>query len=134
MFWNIFRRERSLLEVLHEVKSVTYKGIKFRLKKLNAMDFMDGSKILFKHFETYKYEQMSSANEEASHKKVREHYIDTLMSGIVSPELSRKEEQGKVFVEDLFKDWDLVIFLYTEIISFTYGKKKLSQENYLAKT
>jgi len=49
------------------------------------------------------------------------------MAGIVYPALCRKEEDGKILVDNLLTDWDLAGELYGEIMSYTYGKKNYKQ-------
>jgi len=47
-----------------------------------------------------------------------------LCSAVVHPKLSLKDDGSGIFVEKLFVDWEMVVGLYNEIMTFTYGKKK----------
>ena len=58
-------------------------------------------------------------------RKVKDHYIDVIMSAVVKPKLSRKADGEEVHIEELFDNWSLAEKLYTSIIQYTYGKKKL---------
>jgi hypothetical protein len=43
------------------------------------------------------------------------------------PRLSYKEEEGAIHIDHMFNDWDLCEKLYTEIMSFSTGKKNFKQ-------
>ena len=73
-------------------------------------------------FDTYKKTGVNSVD--VSEKKIKDHYSQVLVAGCHKPKLSLKDDGSGLFVEDLFKDWELVNKLYEEIINFTYGKKK----------
>ena len=64
-------------------------------------------------------------------KKVREHLSDVILAGTIKPQLSRKEEEGKISISELFNDWEIAETLYNEILAFTYGKKKLMNSHVL---
>ena len=102
-------------------------GVKFLIKKIDVQDYLQGSKVLVQVYGTYQTKsEIEAASKDVPFSKVKAHIIDVLMSGIVSPKLSRKDnEPGATFVEHLFTDADLVQGLYKEIIEFTFGKKKL---------
>lgn len=119
---------KSLEQSLVETKKVKVKGINFRIKKIDALSYLDGSKSLIKMYDVYQGKKKASDDfmTEGDLKKTREHFKDVLLAGVVSPKLSRKEDEDGVFVDKVFVDWDLVEKLYTEIMLFTYGKKKLS--------
>lgn len=118
---------KSIQDLLAQEATVRVKGVKFRIKKIGVMSYLDGSKVMLQHYDIYKN---ALANGQAvppqSEAKIREHFTDVLMAGVVHPKLSRKQEEEGVLVDDLFLDWDLVNRLYTEIVTHTYGKKKLS--------
>lgn len=103
-------------------------GVAFRIKKIDVHDYLEGSKVMLKTFDTYvtKDEQKVKDNAQVPESKAKAHMVDVLMAGIVSPALSRKgPEEGKIWVEHLFTEPDLVIGIYQSILEFTFGKKKL---------
>ena len=115
--------DKKLETVLEATKTVKIKGVKFRIKKINALNYLDGSKSMLQVFETYRVGK--GAQDELTDKKVKEHFSHVLYAGVVSPKLSLKEEPDKILIERLFVDWDMVTKLYEEIMFFTYGKKKV---------
>lgn len=109
-------------------KKIRVYGIPFEIKKIDVLDHLAGSSVLRKEFDTYKTSGMENQTIEASlEKKMRKHYIDVFMSGIVAPKLDRKkdDQSDNIPVDDLFLDWGLANELYEKIIEFTYDKKKL---------
>lgn len=122
---------KNLNEVLGETKTVKIHGIKFTIRKLDAVHFLDGSKVLAQVFDTYKVEAVKDKEKaQASMKKVKEYWADVFLASVVSPVLVRKKEDAvgeAILVDNLFTEWDLVNELYAQIILFTYGKKKLRQ-------
>lgn len=128
MFWNLFR-SRPLDAVLSPKKRIKVEGVVFIIKKLDVLDHLEGAKTLQKSFDVYKVEREKNAEaaEQVHQKKVRQHYADVILAGVVSPKIGRKEGDGQYWVEDLFQNWDLVQNLYSEILAFTYGKKKLTK-------
>ena len=122
---NIFRR--SLKDALNDEKKVVIKGVRFIIKKIDAMDYINGSKVLFRQYQTYQTKQGNDV-EEISAKKLKEHYRDIIMSGVVRPVLTRDPNEGeKIFVDEIFKDMEMADGLYNTIVEFTVGKKKLNQ-------
>jgi hypothetical protein len=113
---------RSLGSVLGETKTVRINGIRFKIKKIDAMAFLDGSKVMLQMFDTYNIKQDSP--KEVSNKKIREHMKEMLIAGVAEPKLAYKAEDGYL-VDDLFVNLKLVNQLYSEVIQFTYGKKKI---------
>lgn len=109
---------------LNETKKVKVKGVVFKIKKINTINYMEGAKVLKQSYDTYKINKSEDLNP-VNDKKVVEHFSHVLVSGVVSPKLSYKENDDGVFVDKLFVDWDLVVGLYNEIMEFTYGKKKM---------
>lgn len=118
---------KRLDDVLHGTKKVKIKGVVFRIKKIDPLSYLDGSKAMQKCFEVYDNKKKDEAKmmTEADMKKVKEHIRDVVLAGVVSPKLSRKESEDGFFVDKLFVDWELVDRLYAEIVAFTYGKKKV---------
>lgn len=115
-----------LEDVLEETKKVRIKGIRFVIKKIQVINYVDGSKSMIKIWDTYQTKGVNSIDD-ASFKKMKEHLTDVFMGAVVSPKLTRKQnDAGAIFVEKLFYDWDLAIELHNSILDFTYGKKKLN--------
>lgn len=115
----------SIDEALHESKKVKIKGVLFTIKKINTLDYLNGSKVMLQIFDTYKKGTETELNESYV-KKMKDHYRDVIMSGVIKPKLSRKENDGTlVWVDEVINDWEMASELYSKIIEFTYGKKKL---------
>lgn len=122
---------KQLSTVLGRTYKVKIHGVKFELRKIHPLDFLDGSKAVTQVYATYE-EARKEKNVEAilqSSKKIKEHYADVFLASVVSPKLVRKEEdQDKgIFVDNLFTDWDLANALYNKISEVSYGKKKLKR-------
>jgi len=125
---NFFRKIFGLLsieEALYQTKRIKIEGVLFTIRKINSLDYLNGSKVMLQIFDTYKNTPQNQINE--SHiKKVKEHYRDVLMAGIVKPVLSRNKDDGtKIFVDEVLDNWEMATKVYEQIIAFTYGKKKL---------
>lgn len=118
-------KPRTLSEYLYTTKKVKYKGIIFVIKKIDPMDYLEGQKVMISTYQTYEDKRKSPS--ESSMKKVKGHITDVIMAGVVKPALSRKEEEGKIHVDEIFRDWDLAGYLYDEILCLTYGKKKVKK-------
>lgn len=115
---------RKLETVLNKKKTVKISGVKFIIKKINPLDHLEGSKVMLQSYDVYKI-GMNKGNQEykQSEKKIKEHLANVIVSGVLEPKIVHKGEG--ILVEDLFSDWNLVNELYEQIITFTYGKKKL---------
>ncbi|MEK6772361.1 MAG: hypothetical protein AABY64_00350 [Bdellovibrionota bacterium] len=117
---------KKIEDILDQTKVIKVKGVKFTIKKINVLDHLNGSKVMTQFYDTYKSGN-SVKPDDVSEKKIREHFSQVLISGIVKPKISLKEGGEGVFVEKLFYDWDLVNEIYSEIMTLTYGKKKINQ-------
>lgn len=125
--WNFWLFERKLSAAVNPEKRVKVQGVIFRVRKLQPMDHIAGAKTLRASFAVYK--TGATPEEVATAKAVKAHYIDTFMAAVIEPKLTRKhdpEDRVGIWVENLFTDWELATELYSEIIAFTYGKKKLT--------
>lgn len=107
---------RSLDSVLAKTKTVKINGIRFQIKKINPLDHLDGSKVMLQAYDIHKTKGQEA---EISPKKIKEHFADVIIAGVVNPKIDRDT------AEKMLNDWELVNKLYEEIISYTYGKKKL---------
>lgn len=126
---------KSLNAVLGETKTVRVHGIKFTIRKLDALHFLDGSKVMAQIFDTYKIESVKDKEAQVSLKKIKEYWVDVFLASVISPVLVRKKEDAvgeAIWVDNLFTEWDLVNELYAHVMEFTYGKKKLKQSTSLA--
>lgn len=125
---NLFRG-RSLGEALNETKKIKLCGVIFRIKKINVLDYLDGSRVMQKAYETYEQSRKSSKDSmpEGLSKKVKDHFRDVFLAGVVEPKLARKNSPASedVWVDELFVDMELCNALYAAIYDFTYDKKKL---------
>ena len=121
---------RELADIVNEQKIVKVHGVRFTIKKADPTCFLDGSKVMLQEFDIYKIGKNPESVVETTQKtldKMKGHYTDVFMAGVVSPPLARKKEdakEGAIFVEHLFTEWDLAHELYVAIVEFTYGKKK----------
>lgn len=102
--------------------------MEFTIKKVNMLDYLEGSKVLLQAYDTHKTAGTKlSPQIIASDEKIKRHYKDILVAGIVKPKVTFKKEDGAFHVDDFFVNWELVDGLYSEIMFLTYGKKKLKQ-------
>lgn len=115
---------KKLESVLDAKKVVRVHGVRFTIRKINVLHYLDGSKIIQQTYDTYKSGK-TDINPEVSEKKMREFFSHFLVAGVVNPKLTLKDDNTGIFVEKLFVDWDMCMKLYEEIMLFTYGKKKV---------
>jgi hypothetical protein len=127
-------KRKSIVEFLDETKSIKVKGFPFIIRRVNALDYLDGSKVLQQAYALYK-KPSAETEHGVSDKKIREFFSHILCSAVVQPKLVLSEDdKSGIFVERLFVDWELVTKVYEEIMVFTYGKKKLKQSSYQEKS
>lgn len=115
-FW-----KKDLASVLNQTKLIVVHGVRFRIKKLDPFSYMDGSQAIAQIFQTWEQKREIS---EPNMEKVKSHYRDVILAGVVEPRLARKEGEDGMLVDNIFSDWSLANELYGEIIAYTYGKKK----------
>lgn len=120
-------RSRSLEDEIEKRKKVKLRGVRFILKKIDPINYVDGSKVLLDSYQVYevggKKERVLTEGDKA---RMRKHYIDCFMASVVHPRLSRMDgEEGSFFVDKFFDDWEFATELYQEILLVSYGKKKL---------
>lgn len=118
---------KELGAVLDKTKTVRVDGIRFKIRKVNVLDYLAGNKVMLQAYDTYKTGLEPQAPDEKTEKKLKEHYAQVLVAGVVHPRLTLKEDGEGIFVDKLFIDWDLTLKLYNEIMVLTYGKKKVRQ-------
>jgi hypothetical protein len=120
---------KDLKDHLSETRKIKIDGILFEIRKINMIDYMDGSKILYEFFSTYKTknDKNSDSKLETNISKAKSHMIDIIMAGTVKPKLVRKIEDDKtaIPIDDIFKDWLLAQKLSQAIMDHTFNKKKM---------
>lgn len=120
-------KRKSLDSALTATRRLLIKGVVFEIQKISIEHFMEGGKVMRKTVDTYKTKSEKEAEKvDVNWDKVKAHFTDVIMAGVVSPKLARKEGDEGVFVDRLFTDWDMCNELYEAICAFTYGKKKLT--------
>lgn len=119
----LFGRSRSLKDAVNDYEEIVVEGVIFRIRKICPLDYVAGSKVMLQVYDVWKVGEKLS---EGQTKKMREHYTDTFMAGVIKPRLARKEKDAgeDVWVGELFQNWDMAHQLYTAIIEKGYGKKK----------
>ena len=121
--YNIFF-SRDLLKELDRTKTVKINGFKFTIKKINPLDHFKGSKVLLQAYDVLKIGK-GNQEPEQSEKKIKEHLSEVILVGVVHPKITAKDDGDGIFIDKLFYDYELVNLLYSEIIAFSYGKKKI---------
>lgn len=124
MFGWFKKKPKSLEEVIFETKSVTIHGVPLTLKKVNVLNYLDGSKVMMQQYDVYK-SPIAKKPLDISDKKLNDHMRDVLMAGVLSPKLTRKKGEEGFYVDDLFEHTDFAHAVYMKILEFTYGKKKV---------
>lgn len=114
---------KDLLKELNRTKKIKINGFKFTIKKISPLDHLKGSKVMLQAYDILKIGKAGQELEQ-SEKKIKDHLSEVLLVGVVHPKLTAKEESEGIHIDKLFYDYELVNLLYSEIISFTYGKKK----------
>jgi hydrogenase maturation factor HypF (carbamoyltransferase family) len=117
---------KPLQQHIDETKKIKVNGVRFEIKKINTLNYLEGAKVLKQSYDVYKTKGQE-ASVAVNDKKVQEHFAHVLCSAVVHPKLSLKDDGTGIFVEKLFVDWEMVVGLYNEIMAFTYGKKKMKQ-------
>lgn len=122
-----FLFSRNIDSLIGRTRRVKVCGIFFRIKKLDAFDFANGSQVMLSQYQTYEDAkvQKSNSNVESELKKVKDHYRDVILASVVEPKLARKEGEEGMLVDNLFTEQELIEGLYGQILLYTYGKKKL---------
>ncbi len=128
MFEWLFGRE--LNDVLKETKKIKVNGIRFTIRKVNLLNYADGSKVLIQSYDTHKTDAQKQGMPtiDFSNEKIRRHFSDILVAGIAYPKVvHQKDDSSGICVDDLFMDWTLAMEVYNQIMELTYGKKKIKQ-------
>lgn len=130
-FLDLFRRRR-LEDVLFETKIVVVHGVRWRIRKIQPIDYLRGAKVHRKRFDSYNKasveQKLDVLADPETLEKAQEYYRDIFMSSVQNPTLCYAKDKEKtpdaICVDNLFTDWDLVQELHAEILEFSFGKKK----------
>lgn len=117
---------KSLGDVISQTKMVKAGGVKFKIKKLNVLNHIEGLNVLIKTYSTYEDKKISEKMDKemsGALDKVKKVYRDVFLSSVIWPKLSASPDKEGQFVDDLFDDWQLCHDLYSEIMQFTNKKK-----------
>lgn len=123
---------KILESVLDETRKVKVSGVVFTIRKINPLHYLDGSKIIQQQYDIYKSGK-NDQNDEVSTKKMKEFFSQFLVASVVHPKLSLKDDGSGIFVEKMFVDWEMCMKIYSEVMLFTYGKKKFKLNTSLEK-
>jgi hypothetical protein len=130
--WLLSKFTKDARTALNPIKSKIINGVLFKFKRLDVLDYLTGANIMLAAYDTYKINP-TKTNEASLNKKAMEHYREVFLACVIKPEFVRKPESDKIHIDEIFADWDTANKLYNAIIEFTYGKKKISQNDYLSK-
>ncbi len=128
--WPFKRKSKDLTSILNRTKNVWLKDVLFVIKKIDVQSYLAGYRAVQKTVDLYDNKKANESippsldNELESIKKLRDHYMEVILSGCVSPKFTKTNEPGAIPFEELFLDWDLATQLYQEIMAFTNQKKK----------
>lgn len=117
---------RKLEDALNETTKVRVKGVRFTIRKINVMNYLDGSNILRQQFDVKKVD-LSNQEREASLKKQKEYLSQVLISAVVSPKIVWNDDGSGIFIDRLLDNTEIVDELHTKIMEYSYGKKKFRQ-------
>lgn len=118
---------KDLKTELYKTKKIVVCGVRFEIKKINLLDYLNGSKVLLQQFDTYKTAGVKNTPANLSEDNAKKHLADVLVAGVVNPKLTHKENGNDIPVNDLFMNMDMSNELYMKILEYTYGKKKVRQ-------
>ena len=120
-----FKKKRSLNVLVNPRRKVKVCECEFIIKKIDVLDHAQGLQVLQQHFDTYQNAAKQGKELTQSTKKIKEHYVDVILAGVVSPKITRKPTDGLICVTDMFNNFELLEGLYSEIMEFSYSKKKI---------
>lgn len=129
-FLDFWKPSKSLSDRLSETKRVRVLQVPFRIRKINALDHLAGSKVMMAAFMTYEEargaEKASKLPDENDLKKIKDHFRDVFDAAVVEPRLKRSmEDPGEgVFIDSLLNDQDLCYALYDAIMNHSGSVKK----------
>lgn len=126
------KRKDEFSHLFFPVKTVKIDGMKFVIRKVNLMDYLEGAKVMSETFAIYRKEKPTVENlETASLNKLKKYLTDIICAASVKPKFVRTKEgeatlleKGQIPIDEIFNDWSLAQRLAQEIFDFTHGKKK----------
>lgn len=126
--FSFFRRTQNLDAYLSGYKSVKINGVRFKLKKIDAIDHLQGLNVIQKIYETYKVNKdlkgpASFTAQLEGFNKIKDYCRDIILAGVVEPKLSAKPDGEGIFVDEIFKDFHFAQALTKAILNITYKKK-----------
>ena len=120
---------RSLQNRLYQTKVVRACGIKFKVKKLNILNHLEGLNVLVDNYATYekrKEQDKIPASENLKYlDKVKKVYKEIFLATVLEPKLTDDRSTEGQYIDDLFGDWDLCHELYNQIMIYSNKKKTI---------
>jgi hypothetical protein len=126
---------KELSDVLSETKTVRANGIRFKIKRLNVTNHLEGLNCLIETYATYERKKeiekaIPPTDQDATIEKVKKAYSDIFLASVVHPKLTAKKDSPGQYVGDLFDDWEMCHSLYEQIMIYT-NKKKIKKHTSL---
>lgn len=126
------KRKDEFAHLFFPVKTVKIDGMKFVIRKVNLMDYLEGAKVMSEIFAIYRKEKPTVENlETESLNKLKKYLTDIICAASVKPKFVRTKEgkatlleKDQIPIDEIFNDWALAQKLAQEIFDFTHGKKK----------
>jgi hypothetical protein len=124
-------RSKSLDEVLNPTRVIYVHGVRFKIRKLNPMDYLGGSRAVRQIFETVKPgDSLAEVTiQQTQQQDIERHFLDTFLLSVLEPRLkdapAGPTDDAGTPVRNLVTDWEFANSLYRQIIEFSYGKKKV---------
>jgi hypothetical protein len=118
---------KDLTDAIHATKVVRAGGVRFKIKRINVLNHMEGLNVLIQTYATYDQKRQAEKLPEPDAvkllEKIKPIYRDIFLAGVVHPKLVAKKGEPGQLVDDLFDDWDICHDLYEQIMTFTNKKK-----------
>jgi hypothetical protein len=118
---------RNLKDELYKTKKIKVCGVRFAIKKVNMLNYLDGSEVLVQKFDIHKTAAAKAAGPTPSVNKYLKHQKQILVAGVAEPKLVFDVKEDGVLVDDIFINEEMASELYLAILEYTYGKKKLQR-------
>ncbi len=124
--FNWFRKPIEAKEYLRQTKAIRVNGVSFVIKKISIEEHLAGLNVILAIHQTYAVGKKDGiADQVTDFKQVRKFMRDIIFAGVVKPVLNiGKEQNENVHVDEILNDIPLAQELTSQIVAFTYGKKK----------